>query len=326
MQARRLFTHALFASAFALGVGVAQAEDAPFPSKPIRIIVGYTAGGGTDILARVVGQKLSTELGQPVIVENRPGAGTNIAATLVARAPADGYTLFLSASALAINGSLYKKLDYDPIKSFSPVALFGQSPNVMAVPYSLGVSTVAEFISYAKKQGAGVNFSSAGGGSSQHLASEMFRQQAGIDAKHIPYKGSAPSITAVMSGEVQYTFANVPAIAPMMKGDRLRVLAISSAKRSSALPDVPTMAEAGLPNMLVAAWYGVLAPANTPAAIVNTLNQAINKSVADPAFREQLEKQGVETISQTPAYFAQFLAEDIKRWAPVIKAGNVQSD
>lgn len=298
-----------------------------YPSKPIHLVVGYAPGGGTDIMARLIGQRIGTELGQPVVVENKPGAGQNIAASYVARSPADGYTLFLSSSALAVNISLYSKLDYDPIKSFAPIAVFGQSPNLMVVPSSLNVKTVDEFVAYAKSHEAtGVNFSSSGAGSSQHLGGELFRQETGIKASHVPYKGSAPSIVAILSSEVQYTFINIPSVMAVKSNNRLRVLAITSAKRSPLMPAVPTMAEAGMPHMTMAAWYGVLAPAGTPDAVVNRLNAAINKAVADPAFRERMQTEGAETMAESPEYFRKFLADDIARWRQVVTAGNVKAE
>ncbi|SDB98285.1 Tripartite-type tricarboxylate transporter, receptor component TctC [Cupriavidus sp. YR651] len=298
--------------------------EAAYPSKPIHLVVGYAPGGGTDIMARLIGQHIGVALGQPVVVENKPGAGQNIAASYVARSPADGYTLFLSSSALAVNISLYNKLDYDPVKSFAPVAVFAQSPNLMVVPASLGVSTVDEFVAYAKKGAQGVNFSSSGAGSSQHLGGELFRQETGIQASHVPYKGSAPSIVAILSGEVQYTFINIPSVMAVKSNNRMRVLAITSAKRSPLMPNVPTMAEAGMPHMTMAAWYGVLAPAGTPPQIVNRLNAAINKAVADPAFRERMQTEGAETMADSPDYFKRFLADDIARWRQVVKTGNVK--
>ncbi|GJG98581.1 tripartite tricarboxylate transporter substrate binding protein [Cupriavidus pauculus] len=306
------------------GQAYAQGEG-PYPSKPIHLVVGYAPGGGTDIMARLIGQRIGTELGQPVVVENKPGAGQNIAASYVARSPADGYTLLLSSNALAVNISLYGKLDYDPVKSFAPVAVFGQSPNLMVVPAALGVNTVSEFVAYAKKQNAsGVNFSSSGAGSSQHLGGELFRQETGIKASHVPYKGSAPSIVAILSGEVQYTFINIPSVMAVKSSNRMRVLAVTSAKRSPLMPDVPTMTEAGMPHMTMAAWYGVLAPAGTPPAIVDRLNAAINKAVNDPAFRERMQTEGAETMAESPDYFKRFLANDIARWREVVKAGNVK--
>lgn len=323
---RGAMASATLVAAMVAGGALAQGGG-PYPSKPIHLVVGYAPGGGTDIMARLIGQRIGAELGQPVVVDNKPGAGQNIAASYVARSAADGYTLFLSSSALAVNISLYSKLDYDPVKSFAPIAVFGQSPNLMVVPSSLNVKTVDEFVAYAKSHEAnGVNFSSSGAGSSQHLGGELFRQETGIKASHVPYKGSAPSIVAVLSSEVQYTFINIPSVMAVKSNNRLRVLAITSAKRSPLMPAVPTMAEAGMPHMTMAAWYGVLAPAGTPDAIVNRLNAAINKAVADPAFRERMQTEGAETMAESPEYFRKFLADDIARWRQVVTAGNVKAE
>ncbi len=324
MKKRVLITAALAAAL--TGASLAWAADDAYPSKPIRLLVGYAPGGGTDIMARLMGRGLSIELGQSVIIENKPGAGQNIAATYVARAPADGYTLFLGSPAFAINTSLYKSLDYDPVKSFAPVAMFGQSPNLLIVPNSLGVNSVAEFLAYSKKNSRRINYSSSGVGSSQHLGGEMFRQEAVIEARHIPYRGSAPSIQAIMSDEVHYTFTNIPSATPLLSSQKVRVLAITSDKRSPLLPNVPTMAEVGMPRMQMSTWYGVLAPVGTPAAVITRLNVAINKVVRNADFREQMDRQGADPSESTPASFASFLDEDIARWRSVIKAGNVSAE
>jgi tripartite-type tricarboxylate transporter receptor subunit TctC len=260
------------------------------------------------------------------VVENRPGAGQNIAASLVAKAPRDGYTLLMSSSALAVNASLYRNLDHDAIRSFAPVAVFAQAPNLMVVPRALGVETVQQFIDYARANPDKVNFSSSGSGSTQHLAGELLQQQTGLKMKHIPYRGSAPSLTAIASNETQVTFINIPSVQPLLAGDKLRALAITSDRRSPLLPNVPTMAEAGVKGMVMAAWYGVLAPAGTPAAVVDKLHAAINKAVRDPAFRRQVEGSGAETIEETPAYFAKFLQDDVARWRPVIQAADIKPE
>jgi tripartite-type tricarboxylate transporter receptor subunit TctC len=298
----------------------------PYPSRPVKITVGYAPGGGTDIMARLIGQRLQADLGQPTIIDNRPGAGQNIASSYVAKSPPDGHTLLLGSAALGINISLYPNLDYDPEKSFVPVALFGRSPNLLVVPRALGVESVAQFIDYAKKHPASTNFSSSGAGSSQHLACELFKQETRIEARHVPYRGSSPSITAVMSGDVEFTFVNVAAMMPLMQSDKLRVLAVSSAKRLAQLPNIPTLEESGVKNMDVAAWYGLLAPAGTPRAIVDKLNAAVNAAVADAAFAAQLQKAGADPIQATPAEFGRFLAEEIARWRKVVRAGNLKPD
>lgn len=317
-------------TAFALGIVTAvptawaQNSAVDYPNKPIKMIVGYAPGGGTDIMARLIGQQISAALGQTVVVENRPGAGQNIANSLVARAAPDGYSLLLSSSAMAVNVSLYPKLDYDPVKSFTPVAVFAQSPNVLVVPAALNVNTVAEFVDYAKKHPGKVNFSSSGAGSTQHLAAEMFKQTVGIDATHVPYKGSGPSILAVQSGDVHFTFINIPSVTPMLNGGKIKVLAITSDHRSPVLPDVPTMAEAGVQGMEVSAWYGVLAPAGTPRDVVGKLAASINKAVDDKAFRAQLETGGAEPIRASSDYFVKFLADDIARWKKVIQESDTR--
>ncbi|MES2185653.1 MAG: tripartite tricarboxylate transporter substrate binding protein [Pseudomonadota bacterium] len=324
---RALAAAALCAAGLATGGGsTAWAAGEAYPTKPIRLIVGYAPGGGADIMGRLVAQHMAVALGQPVVVENKPGAGQNIGTSYVAKAPPDGYTLLLSSSALAVNASLYNNLDYDAVKSFAPAAVFAQSPNLMVVPRALGVETVQQFIAYAKAHPDSTNFSSSGNGSTQHLAGELLKQQTGIQAKHIAYRGSAPSITAIMSNETQVTFINIPSVQSLLSGDKLRALAITSNKRSPLLPNVPTMAEAGVKNMNIAAWYGVLAPAGTPRPIIDRLNAAINASVRDPAFRKQIEGSGAETIEETPAYFSKFLAEDIARWRPIIRAAEIKPE
>ena len=322
----RVVVHAGLALALLSAPVVYAQNSTPYPNKPVKLIVGYAPGGGTDIMARLIGQQITGSLGESVVVENRPGAGQNIANSLVARAPNDGYTLLLSSSALAVNGSLYPKLDYDPVKSFEPVAMFAQSPNVLAVPASLGVSTVKEFIDYAKRHPGKVNFSSSGAGSTQHLSAEMFKQTVGIEATHVPYKGSGPSILAVQSGDVHYTFINIPSVTPMLNGGKIRVLAITSDKRSPVLPDVPTMAEAGVTGMEVSAWYGILAPAGTPRPAIDKLNASINEAMTAKEFRSQLEQAGAEPLNGTPADFTRFLSEDITRWKKVIQTSGTRID
>lgn len=241
--------------------GSAWAQDAkPYPTKPIRLIVGYAPGGGVDIMARLIGPRITTALGQQVIVENRPGAGQNIGAEIASRAAPDGYTLFLASSALGINVSLYPKLTYDPIKSFTPVGLIAQSPNLLLVHPSMPVNTAKEFIAFVRKNPGKLNFSSSGSGSTQHLSGELLKLATGVQIIHIPYKGSAPSLTALVSGEVHFAFNNIPSAQPFLSQKRLKALAITSRKRSSLLPQVPTLIETGLKDFDVAAWYGYSRP------------------------------------------------------------------
>lgn len=319
----RLIAAGLLLATSAL-VHASQQAAANYPNKPVKIVVGYTPGGGTDIIARLLAQELGDVLGQTVIVENRPGAGQNIGATHVARAEPDGYTLFLSSSALAINPSLFAKLDYDPIKSFAPIAVFGQSPNVLVTSAKLPVKNVQELIAHAKKNPGKLNFSSSGHGSTQHLSAELFKQQTGIQATHVPYKGSGPSINGVQSGEVQFTFINIPALSSVMGSDKLRMIGITSSQRAAAAPNVPTMAEAGVEGMDVAAWYGVLAPAGTPPAVVAKLNQSINEALGNEKLKQQLVQAGVEPMTSTADFFGTFLAQDIARWKKVIEAAGTK--
>jgi tripartite-type tricarboxylate transporter receptor subunit TctC len=304
----------------------AHAEDsaAHYPDHPVKIIVGYPPGGGADIMARLLQKQLSMAFKQSVVVENRPGAGQNIADTYVAHAAPDGYTLLLASSALAVNPSLYPKVSQNPLTAYAPVAVFAQSPNLLAVNPKLPVNSVAELIAYEKKKPEGGNFSSSGNGGTQHLSGELFKMRAGVKSTHIPYKGSAPSLAAVLSGEVDYSFVNIPSAKPLVLQHQLKALAVTSPQRSSLLPDVPTMTQAGVKDMNVAAWYGLLAPAGTPAPIVAKLNAAVNQAVGNDPLKTQLVNLGSDPTVQSPAWFQQYLANDTHRWAETIKAAGIQ--
>lgn len=297
-----------------------------YPAKPIRMIVGYAAGGGSDIMGRLIAQQMSEALGQQVVVENRPGAAQNVAAEFVARAPADGYTVFLSSAALGINVSLYPKLNYDPVKDFIPVAVFATSPNLLLVHPSFPARNAREFIAVAKKHPGKLNFSSSGSGSSQHLSGEMLKIEIGVDMTHVPYKGSAPSMTALASGEVDFSFNNIPSAQPLMVPGRVRALAITSEKRSALLPDLPTMIEGGLKGFVTQTWYGVLVPAGTPAEIVNTLNSVVVKAVQKDDFRSRLAQTGADPIAETPEYFRRLLRDEIERWGKVVRASKAKPE
>jgi tripartite-type tricarboxylate transporter receptor subunit TctC len=304
----------------------AHAEDsaAHYPDHPVKIIVGYPPGGGADIMARLLQKQLSMAFKQSVVVENRPGAGQNIADTYVAHAAPDGYTLLLASSALAVNPSLYPKVSQNPLTAYAPVAVFAQSPNLLVVNPKLPVNSVAELIAYEKKKPEGGNFSSSGNGGTQHLSGELFKMRAGVKSTHIPYKGSAPSLAAVLSGEVDYSFVNIPSAKPLVLQHQLKALAVTSPQRSSLLPDVPTMTQAGVKDMNVAAWYGLLAPAGTPAPIVAKLNAAVNQAVGNDPLKTQLVNLGSDPTVQSPAWFKQYLADDTHRWAETIKAAGIQ--
>jgi tripartite-type tricarboxylate transporter receptor subunit TctC len=304
----------------------AWAQTPKYPAKPIKMVVGYAPGGGSDIMGRLIAPQITEALGQQVIVENRAGAAQNVAAEYVAKSPNDGYTLFLSSAALGINVSLYPKLGYDPIKDFAPVAVFATSPNLLLVHPSFPARNLREFVAVAKKNPGKLNFSSSGSGSTQHLSGELLKLQIGVDMTHIPYKGSAPSMTALASGEVDFSFNNIPASQPLMTPGRIRALAITSAKRSPLLPQLPTMIEGGLPGFVTQTWYGVLAPAGTPAEVVNTLNAVIVKAVQKADFRARIAQTGADTITETPEYFRAMLKDEIERWAKVVKASKARPE
>lgn len=297
-----------------------------YPSKPVRSIVGYAPGGGSDIMGRIMAQELSRTLGQQVITENRAGAAQNVAAELIARAPADGYTLFMSSAALGINISLYPKINYHPIKDFAPTALFAISPNLLLTHPSLPPKSVKEFIAFAKQYPGKLNYSSSGSGSTQHLSGEMLKVMTGIGIVHIPYRGTAPSMTALLSGEVEFSFSNIPAALGYVQNNRLRAIAITSAKRSALLPNLPTMDEAGVPKFETSTWYGLLAPAATPRDIVMKLNNAVNTIVKNPDFNKRLAQLGADPVAESPEYFAKFLQAEIERWAPVVKASGAKPE
>lgn len=281
-----------FAAALACSAALPpQAQPAtPWPSKPVKLVVGYAAGGATDVIARLVAIKLGEQLGQPLLVDNRTGANSNVGAEYVARAPADGYTLYVYTIANTINASLYGKLGYDPVKDFEPVGLIAKIPNILVVNPSLPVKNVAEYVRFAKESKEGITFASSGSGSSIHLSGEMFKMQAGLNMLHVPYRGSAPAITDLLGGQVQSMFDNTPSALPHVQGGRLRAIAITSARRSPLLPDVPTLAESGYPGFDVQSWFGLAAPAGTPRAVIDRLNTALGKVLAAPDVRQRLQE------------------------------------
>jgi len=297
-----------------------------YPSRPLRLIVGFAPGGGVDINARMLAPKLSEYLGQQVVVENVPGAGTNIANERVAKAAPDGYTLLINTAAVAINMSLYRNLPFDTLRDFAPVSLFSQSPNVLVVNAKLPVTSVKDLVALARSSPGKLNYSSAGVGTTQHLAAELFKLRTGTFIVHIPYKGSAPSLTALIAGEVDLSFANIPAIQGHVNSGRLRALAATAAKRDAQLPDVPTMKEAGVGGVEVVVWYGVLAPAGTPRDIVQKLADGIIRATRDPEVRRRMLEQGAEPVGSTPEEFAKLLREEVARWAEVVKISGARAE
>lgn len=316
---RKLITVVLGAVLASSAIALAQDK---YPSKPIRMVVGYAPGGGSDIMARLIAPQITAALGQQVIVENRPGQAQNIAAEFLIKQPADGYTLFLSSAALGVNVSLYPKLNYDPVRDFVPIAVFATSANLLLVHPSLPAKTVREFIAIVKKNPGKMNYSSSGSGSTQHLSGEMLKLMIKGDFTHIPYKGTGPALVALASGEVEFSFSNIPAAQPLLS--RMRVLGITGAKRSAVMPEVPTMIEGGLPGFITQTWYGVLSQHGTPQAVVNTLNGVIVKAVQREDFRSRLLQMGADPLAESPEFFRKMLLEEIERWSKVVKASGIK--
>jgi tripartite-type tricarboxylate transporter receptor subunit TctC len=298
-----------------------------YPNHVIRLVVPFPPGGTTDILARAVAQKLTEAMGQSVVVDNRPGAGGNIGADVVAKSAPDGYTLLMgTVGTHAINPSLYARMPYDHVKDFVPVVLVAGVPNVLVVNPSLPVNSVADLIKLAKAKPGSINFASSGNGTSIHLSGELFKTMAGVDMTHVPYKGSAPALTDLISGQVQVMFDNLPSSLPQIKAGKLRAIAVTSLKRAPALPDVPTISESGLPGFEASSWFGVLAPAGTPPAVVTRLNTEVNKWLQTPEAKEQLLAQGAQAAGGTPEQFAAFIRSETEKWAKVVKASGAKVD
>jgi len=305
---------------------VPQALAQAYPSKPIRIIVPFPAGGTSDILSRAVGQKMTEEWKQQVIIDNRPGAGANIGAEQAARAAPDGYTLFCISTIHTINPSLYAKLAYDPVRDFAPISLIAETSQVLAVHPSLPVKTVKEFIAYAKKRPGELNYSSAGSGSQPHLTAELFKLQTGIDMVHVPYKGAPPAMVDLLAGQVALTFATAPSAVPHVKSGKIRALGVSTAKRITALPEVPTIAEAGVAGFEASGSNGLVAPTGTPQPIIDRLQAVIVKIVNDPATSKFLSEQGADPRTMTPAEYGAYLKSEVVKWAKVVKDSGAKVD
>ena len=307
---------------------IASAQSAAgYPGKPIRLVVPFTPGGSTDILARAIGQKLTEAWGQSVVVDNVPGAGGAIGADKVAKAPADGYTLLMGhIGTLAVNPSLYPNLPYDPIKSFAPVAWVARVPNVLVVHPSVPAKNVKELVALAKAKPGQMNYGSGGNGSAANLATEYFKLQTGTSFLHIPYRGTAPAVTDLVGGQTQVLFTGAPAVISQIKNGQLRALAVSSPKRMDALPDLPTVAESGYPGFEADQWYGVVAPAGTPADVIAKLNTQINLALNSAELKNRLNAEGAIATPDTPANFGKLIATEIARWKPVISGGRVRAD
>ena len=294
-----------------------------YPSRPIRIVVPYTPGGSNDLVGRVLAQKFHEAWGQPVIIDNRPGGGSTIGIDLVARAAPDGYTLLTTSGGIAINVSLYT-LPFNPVKDLSPIILLAQMPYLLAVHPGLAAKSVRELVTLAKAQPGKLIFASSGAGTSSHLAMEMFRYMGGFEVLHVPYKGGGPAVTALMSGEVQGVFNVVTGTLPYARSGKLRALAVSSAKRAEVAPDIPTIAEAGVPGYEVIAWYNVFAPARTPRPIIDRLNAEINRLLQTDEVRSRFQTLGVSPLGGTPEALGKYLEFEITRWAKLIKDTGVK--
>ena len=317
---KRLMPAIAIAAASLCATGQAQAQAAgTYPSKPIHIVVTFTSGGAPDILARLIGDKLSATWGQPVIVDNKPGAGGNIGADFVAKAAPDGYNLVLgTVGTHSINGALYKNMPYDMVKDFTPVTLLASTPNMLVINNDVPAKNLNEFITLGKKEGK-MTFASSGSGTSIHVSGELFKTMTGIDMQHIPYKGRASAIPDLLGGRVTMMFDNMPSSLPLVREGKLRALGVTSAKRSPAAPDIPTLAESGLPGFEAVSWFAMFAPANTPAPVVDKLQAEISKILKSPEVSKKLLDLGLEPSGSTPAELATYQKNEIAKWSKVVK-------
>ena len=302
--------------------GIAQAQT-DYPVRPVRIVVPSPPGGGTDIVARVLAQHFSKGLGQPFFVENKPGAGNMIGIEFVARSPADGYTLLFVASTLALNSVLYKKVPYDPVRDFAPITLAATAPNVLIVNPGLPARSLAEFIVLAKKKPGALSYGTPGIGTSPHLSMELLKSMAGIDIVHVPYRGTAAAVTDVIGGQIAVTFANALTAKPQVDSGRVRALAVSGPKRIEALPAVPPVAEAGVPGYEAMQWYGLAAPAGTPAPVIARLNAEAVKALHSDEMKEKLALDGAQPVGSTPAEFTALIRSELAKWTRVARAAQI---
>ena len=297
---------------------------APWPSKPIVYVVPFAVGGNTDTLARVIGPKLSAALGQPVVIENKPGAGGNIASEFVARSTPDGYTMYISAAGLAVNRYLFASINYDPLADFAPVTLICLFPNILVVPSSSQVHSVGDLLALARTNPGKVTFASPGHGSSPHMSGELFKYLAKVDLTHVPYRGAAPAFTDVIAGRVDCTFAVMASGLPLVRSGQLRALGVTTAARVAAAPEVPTIAEAGVPGYDTSSWFAFFVPAKTPAEIISKMHADTVAALAEPQIRAKLDALGVVVVGSTPEQLGIHLQAEMERWAPVIKAANIK--
>ncbi len=322
---QRLFLHCTVALGLMFGMTLSAHADA-YPAKPIRWIVPFPPGGAMDAIARSLGERLVKTMGQPVVIENRPGAGGLIGSDFVAKAPPDGHTMLIVSMGHAVNPSLYPKMSFDPVKDFEPVSLLAIVPNILVLSPSFKASSVQEVINAAKAQPGKITYASAGNGTSIHLAAEMFASIAGVELVHVPYKGSGPALTDLLGGQVDLMFDSITSAGPHVRSGKLHALAVTTAKRSQAFPKVPTIAEAGLKGYEVSPWFAVFVPAKTPRAIVQRLNQELNQGMKDPEVQTRFASIGAETVGTTPEELADYLKRETARWAVIVKERNIKAD
>jgi tripartite-type tricarboxylate transporter receptor subunit TctC len=321
---RRQFLH-LAAGAAALPVGSRLAKAQGYPSRPVRLIVGFAAGGPTDITARLIGQWLSERLGQQFIVENRPGAASNLAVEAVVRAPPDGYTLLVVGATNTVNSTLYEKLSFNLIRDIAPVATTSREPLIMVVNPAVSAKTVAEFVTHAKAHPGKINFGSGGNGTPPHVSGELFKMMTETNLVHVPYRGAAPAMTDLLSGQVQVMFATPSISIEHIRASKLRPLAVTSATRWAGLPEIPTVSES-VPGYESSAWYGIGAPRNTPTDIIGKLNREINSGLADPKLTARLADLGAVVVVGSPADFGRLIADETEKWAQVIRTSNIKTE
>lgn len=317
-----------FVAHFALAAGLVASGGAlaAYPEKPVTLVVPYPAGGATDVIARLVADKLPAKWGQQVIVTNRPGAGTTLAAEGVARAPADGYTLYMTTAAHTISASLYKNLNYDPLKDFAPITLTARIPLVLVTAKSVPAKTLSELIEYGKQAEQGLTMASSGNGSPQHLTGELFKSETGLKLVHIPYRGDTPMLTDLVGGQVQMAFVTLSAALPHIQAGKLNAIALASEKRIAAIGDVPTMAEAGMPGFVAATWFGLFAPAGIPDDIREKIYQDVSAIVGQPEMTRKLQDMGAEVNNSTPQEFQAFIDAEAKRWAEGVRISGARID
>ncbi len=318
---KRIWTIAVTATLILAAPMAALAQS--FPTKPIRIVIPFPPGGSADLQARTLGEKLAEVLGQPVLVEAKPGAGTTIGAAYAASQPADGHTLYFAGASLLISSSLYRNLSYHPVKSFAPVSMVANSPYYLVVKTGVPATTVQQLVELARGKPKSITYASAGNGSGSHLAGELFRMLTGVDLLHVPYKGQAPALVAIAGGEVDMLFADVAAVS-LMQGGKMRGLAVTSDKRSAAFPNIPTIGEAGLPTYEMSNWGAILAPAGTPAPVVRQINAAIGRSLENPDVRQRFSAQGFDVISSTPEAVGKLLDAEFAKYSKIIQQSGMK--